>query len=607
MPRRGTLGKSHGLSYGQSPLLAAPTPAWRSQFLLGLVGLAFAGLLGRTLYVQAIATDFFKKQGQVRTVHQLELPASRGSISDRSGQLLATSVAVPSFWAIPGEVDADPAKRRALAAALGLSAEELQKKLDPNSRFVWLLRHASEQQLAQLQALKLKGVFQEREYQRRYPEGEAAAHVVGFTNLEERGQEGIELAYQQDLQGQDGQRAVVRDRLGRIVEDVGERVPAVNGHDLALSIDAKVQYYAYQRIRDAVQANGAKAGSVVVLDTLSGEVLALANYPSYKPDERQHLSGAQLRNRALTDVFEPGSTMKPFTVSLALDSGRVRPDTVIDVSPGTMTINGATISDAHAAGALTVAQVIQKSSNIGTVKMALQMPARELHEMFSAIGLGQRPDIKFPGAVTGRLRPYKSWRTIEQATMSYGYGLSASLFQLAHAYTVFARDGELIPVTLLKRGSAEPVPGSRVFSAATARTMRQMLQTVTAPGGTSPQAQVAGYSVGGKSGTAYKQEGTGYNKSKYRSWFVGLAPISKPRIVVAVMLDEPTAQFHDGGRVAGPVFAEVVAQSLRLLKVPADLDVKAHIQAAVEPASTSFWSLQQASVSNLSSCQGLTC
>ncbi|MCV2368376.1 peptidoglycan D,D-transpeptidase FtsI family protein [Roseateles oligotrophus] len=583
------------LSHRQSPLLASRTPAWRSQFLVVAVGLGLAGLLGRALYVQVIGKQFFQKQGEARFSHKMELPASRGRIVDRSGKVLASSVAVPSFWTIPSELEATPEQRLALAKALGLSPQALAQKLDPASRFVWLLRQADEASAARIQALGLKGVYQDREYRRHYPEGEASAHVVGFTNVEERGQEGIELAFQKDLQGRDGSRWVTRDRLGRVIDDVAqarsEAMPAVNGHDIDLSIDSQTQYFAYQAIRDAVAANQAKAGSVVVLDARSGEILALANFPSYQPDQRKHLSGEQLRNRALTDVFEPGSTMKPFIAAQALESGRVTPDTIIQTAPGRITIGGATISDAHPGDALTVSQVIQKSSNVGTVKMAMQMPASEMHQLYSSLGLGQRPQISFPGAVTGSLRPYKKWRPIEQATMSYGYGLSASLLQLAHAYTVFAHDGELLPLSMTKRAAGEAVTGQRVFSAKTAQQLRQMLQSVTAAGGTSPQAQVAGYSVGGKSGTAYKQEGRGYVRNKYRAWFVGLAPIDKPRIIVAVMVDEPTQQFHDGGKVAGPVFSRVVSKSLQLMGVPSDPTLRPQILPPQQMAAAAYQAL----------------
>ena len=372
--------------------------------------------------------------------------------------------------------------------------------------------------------------------------------------------------------------------MGRVVEDVGDTLAPADGPDLTLSVDSRVQFFAYQKLRDAVMLNKAKAGSVVVLDAVTGEVLALANYPSYVPDKRRNLNGEQLRNRALTDTFEPGPVMKPFTIGLGLETGRVTPNTLIDTGPGKLTLHGATISDSHPNGVLTVEGVIQKSSNIGTTKIAMQMQPREMWELFSQAGFGQKPQISFPGAVSGRLRPYKTWRPIEQATMSYGYGLSASLFQMAHSYTVFSHDGEIIPVTLLK--NAEPAVGVRVLSQRTAGQVRHMLQLAAGPGGTGPKAQTIGYSVGGKSGTAYKLIGKSYGSDKnhkYRAWFVGMAPIEQPRIIVAVMVDEPSAGQYFGGAVAAPVFSEVVQQTLRMMGVQPDMDVKPQIVAnAVE-------------------------
>ena len=408
-------------------------------------------------------------------------------------------------------------------------------------------------------------------------------HVVGFTNVEDIGQEGIELAFNNELAGRNGSRRVIKDRLGRVVEDVGEQIAPVDGRDLQLSIDSKIQFFAYQKLRDAVLLHKAKAGSVVVLDVVSGEVLALANYPSYSPEKRQNLSGAQLRNRALTDTFEPGSTMKPFVIALALEKGIVTPTTPIQTAPGRITIGRSTISDSHAHGILTVNEVIQKSSNVGTVKMAMQMQPREMWGMFSQVGFGQKPQLPFPGAVSGRLRAYKTWRPIEQATMSYGYGLSTSLFQLAHAYSVFARDGELVPVTMLKSG--ERAVGARVMEAHNASAVRNMLHMVTGPGGTAPKAQTMGYSVGGKTGTAHKQEGRGYADKKYRGFFVGLAPIEQPRIVVAVMIDEPGNGKYFGGDVAAPVFSETVQQTLRMLGIAPDMSVKPQIVAKAEEES----------------------
>ena len=582
-PVAGAALNVRSLSYSSSPLLAAKTPSWRSKFLVALVGLSFCVLLGRAVYVQIIDSAFFLRQGEIRYARSLVLPASRGRIVDRNGLILATSVPVPSLWASPKDLELDAGKRRQLARLLGMTIKELTERLDDNPNFVWLRRQVDEQVAKDVLALGVPGVLQLREYKRKYPEGEAAAHLVGFTNVEDRGQEGIELAFQNDLAGRGGTRRVIKDRLGHVVEDIGDSTAPVDGRDIELSIDSKAQFFAYQRIRDAVVEHKAKAGSVVVLDVQTGEVLALANYPSFAPAERRNLGSGQLRNRALTDTFEPGSTIKPFIAALAMQTGRVTPSTVIQTAPGRMSIGGSTISDAHPHGALTVAEVIQKSSNVGTVKMAMQMQPREMHELFTQVGFGQKPQISFPGAVTGRLRPYKTWRPIEQATMSYGYGLSVSLFQLARAYSVFAHDGELLPASLVKIGE-QPPAGMRVMSAKTAQAVRVMLNMVTGEGGTAPKAQAMGYSVGGKTGTAYKQEGKGYSDKKYRAWFVGMAPIHNPRIVVAVMVDEPSNGKYYGGDVAAPVFSEVVQQTLRTLGIQPDLDVRPQIVARQLPA-----------------------
>ncbi len=571
--------------YASSPLLTSRTPLWRSKLIVALLALGFVGLAARAAYVQVLANDFFLRQGEVRFARTLELPAHRGRILDRNGLLLASSVPAASIWAIPEDVEQDDpdvrAKLQKLAQLLGMSLSDLQRKLaDEDKTFVWIKRQLDWDIGQQIVALDIKGIYLRKEYKRQYPEGEAAAHIVGFTNVEDQGQEGMELIFNQDLAGKPGSRRVIKDRMGRIVEGVGEDVPPVDGRDIQLSIDSKVQFFAYQKLRDQVQEHKAKAGSVVVLDAHTGEVLALANYPSYVPDDRRNLTGEQLRNRALTDVFEPGSTMKPFTIGLALETGRVRPDTIIDTNPGRITITGSTISDTHNYGVLTVQGVIQKSSNVGTTKIAMQMSPREMWETFSAAGFGQKPQLAFPGVVSGRLRPYKTWRPIEQATMSYGYGLSASLFQMARSYTVFANGGRVIPATMLK--SSTPAVGVPVFSERTADEVRKMLQMAAGPGGTGQKAQTVGYSVGGKSGTARKQQGKGYASGKYRSWFTGMAPIDKPRIIVAVMIDEPSNGQVYGGLVAAPVFSVVVQQTLRLMGVSPDMDVKPQIVADVE-------------------------
>lgn len=575
---------SRSINYNASPLLTSRAPVWRSKLVVGVIALSF-GLLGaRSVYIQVINNDFFQRKGEVRFARTLELPASRGRVLDRNGLILASSVPVPSIWAVPENVDRDPVRLQQLATLLDMPMAELERLLaDEEKGFVSLKRQVDVTLAKEIRALGIRGIYQREEYKRLYPEGESAAHVVGFTNVDDRGQEGIELAFNQDLAGRAGSRRVIRDGRGRVVEAVGEDVAPVDGRDIQLSIDSKVQFFAYQKLREAVLQNKAKAGSVVVLDVQSGEVLALANYPSYSPARRQNLSGEQLRNRALTDSFEPGSTMKPFVIALALEKGLVKPETQIQTAPGRLNIGSATISDAHPHGVLTVNEVIQKSSNVGTVKMAMQMQPRDMWTMFTQVGLGQKPQLPFPGAVSGKLRAYKTWRPIEQATMSYGYGLSTSLFQLAHAYSVFGRDGELVPVTMLK--SPQTLGGVRVLEAGHAIEVRHMLHLVTLPGGTAPKAQAMGYSVGGKTGTAHKVEGRGYADKKYRGFFVGLAPIDHPRIVVAVMIDEPSAGRYFGGDVAAPVFSETVQQTLRLLGIQPDMNVKPQIMAKAEPES----------------------
>jgi cell division protein FtsI (penicillin-binding protein 3) len=560
-----------GVNYSSSPLLASKTPPWRSRFIVMLVGLGFVALAGRALYVQVLESDFFQKKGEERYASTVQLPASRGRILDRHGQILAISVNAPTISVNPQQFKATADQRRALVSLLGVSKKEFDAKLDDAGAYVVLRRQIDDGVAQQIRALRLKGLTIEPGYVRRYPENEAAAHVVGFTDIEDKGQEGVELTFQRQLQGHGGSRGVVKDRLGRIVEELGEPVDPRDGRDVQLTIDSQVQALAYQRIRDAVQQHKAKAGSVVVLDAQSGEILALANYPSYVPGDRRNLTGGQLRNRAITDVFEPGSTVKPFIVSMALEKGFVKPDTVLDTHPfrvGPLLVN----DGSHAHDALTVAQVIQKSSNVGTVKMSQRLDNKEMGEMLAQLGFGTKPQIGFPGAATGKLRPWKTWKPVEKATMSYGYGLSASLLQIARAYTAIARDGELAPLSLIK--GEEALPAVRIFEPETARTMRQLLRGTVSKEGTAPLAQPIGYSAGGKTGTAEKQEGRGYNSDKHRAWFSGISPIDNPRVVVAVMIDEPTGVYF-GGLVAAPVFKVVVEQALRTLNVPPDLEMAA--------------------------------
>jgi len=566
-----------GVNYSTSPLLASKTPPWRSRFLVLLVGGAFLVLIARALYVQVLEAEFFQKKGEERFASTLSLSASRGRILDRNGQILAISVNAPTISINPQQFKANADQKRQLVSLLGMKPQELETKLAEDSAYAVLRRQIDGGVAQEIRKLGIKGITLEPGYLRRYPENESAAHVVGFTDIQDEGQEGIELTFQKQLQGHGGSRSVVKDRLGRIVEDLGEPVDPRDGSDVQLTIDSKVQALAYQRIRDAVQQHHAKAGSVVVLDAQTGEILALANYPSYLPEERHNRTGAQLRNRAVTDVFEPGSTMKPFVVSKALELGLVKPDMMIDTSPfmvGPLRVN----DDPHPHPALTVSQVIQKSSNVGTVRISQKIEARDMGEMYQALGFGSKPQIGFPGAATGKLRPWRSWKPVEKATMSYGYGLSASLLQIARAYTAIARDGELAPLTLVK--GEEATASVQIFQPETVRTMRQMLRGTVQPGGTAPLAQPLGYSAGGKTGTAEKMENGRYKSGNYRAWFTGISPIDKPRVVVAVMLDEPKPIYF-GGLVAAPVFKGVVEQTLRTLGVPPDLEVKPQVVAQI--------------------------
>jgi cell division protein FtsI (penicillin-binding protein 3) len=444
----------------------------------------------------------------------------------------------------------------------------LNRKLASDRDFIYLKRQLPPDVTDKIMALNLSGIHQKTEYRRYYPSGEVMAHMVGFTGVDESGQEGVELAFNDKLTGKSGSRRVIKDRRGNVVEDVGSIHPPTEGQDIALALDAKIQYLAYTHLKQALETHHAKAGGVVVLDAQTGEILALVNLPTYNPNNRVRLIGAQLRNRALTDSFEPGSTLKPFTIGLALEEGKVNADTPIQTAPGKLHIGPATISDSHAHGVLTVAQVIQKSSNVGAAKIALSMTPDDMHAMFETAGFGAPLKLGFPGEVGGHLRPAKSWRPIEQATMSYGHGISVTLIQLARSYLAFARDGDLPALSLMKQ-ETPPAPGRRLFSEKTAQAVRAMLETVVQPGGTAPLAHIPGYRVAGKTGTAHKVENGRY-ANKYVASFVGFAPVSKPRLVIAVMVDEPSNGKYYGGEVAAPVFAQVMAGSLRTLGVASD-------------------------------------
>ena len=562
---------ARGLAFSASPVLAVKLPAWRSRLTLFLLFGAFVAVAVRAFWLQAISTDFLQRQGASRYARTLELPAVRGKITDRYGEVMASSLPVKSVSAIPEDVEASAEQLRQLAQLLEMPLPELKKKLDSDRSFVYLKRQVEEKTTEQIVALDIKGIHTGKEYKRYYPSGQVTAHVLGFTNVEDIGQEGIERAQQKSLGGITGSRRVIKDRLGRVVEDIGYIREPQDGADLTLSIDGKIQYIAFTELQKAVEQHHAKAGAIVVLDVKTGEVLAMANLPTYNPNTRQGLTGAQLRNRVMTDTYEPGSTLKPFTVALALERGLVTPATVLD-TPAKISIGPASIGDSHGhASTMSVAQIIQQSSNVGTVRMAMKCEPREMWDMFTSVGFGQVPRTGFPGEVAGRLRPYKTWRPIEQATMSYGHGISVSLIQVARAYMIFARNGETIPLSFLKL--AQPPIAQRVISERTAQQMRSMMEKVVGPGGTAPLAQVRGYRVAGKTGTAHKLEG-GHYVNKYVASFVGFAPLSDPRIIIAVMVDEPTAGGHFGGQVAAPVFSSVASSALRAMNVPPDASVE---------------------------------
>lgn len=548
-------------------------PGWRSWLLLGSLMLCFGVLVGRAVYLQGLNNDFLQAKGEKRYTRSMEIAATRGVIVDRNDDLLAISTPVESVAANPSEIDISDEQMRKLAKLLQTPERELKRKLEDTDReFVFLKRQLPPEHAAKVVQLNIDGVFLQREFRRFYPAGEELAHVIGFTNIDNKGQEALELALEDKLRGKPGHRRVIQDRKGRIVEDIDSIRAPQHGERIKLTIDAKIQHLAHRELQKAVQANRAKAGGIVVLDATTGEVLAMANLPTYNPNERAKVDPNRTRNRAVTDLFEPGSTLKPFTVATALEAGMVTPGTVIQTAPGQMTIGSATIHDAHPSGALTVAQVIQKSSNVGSAKLALQLPSEAMWNLFSAVGFGTPPKSGFPGEVSGRLRNHENWRPIEQATMAYGHGISVSLLQLARAYTIFAADGELkSPALIKKEGTLE---AKRVISKQTAEAVRKMLEMAVQPGGTAPKAQVAGYRVAGKTGTAHKLEGRGYAANRYISSFVGFAPVSKPRVIVAVMIDEPSAGQYYGGAVAAPVFSEVVGGALRLLGVAHDAPVE---------------------------------
>lgn len=565
----------------KNAVLVPSLPMWRSKLLVLLMFAAFAALAGRAFWVQIVDQDFYIDQGQKRYQRTIELDATRGRIVDRNGSMLAVSLATYEIWASPKLLD--DAVRAPLARLLDLSPGELRRRLNGDKTFVLLKRQVDADTAAHIGKLGLAGITQIADSKRFYPEGESAAHVVGFTDIEDRGQEGVELAANAQLLGVPGHREVIRDRLGHVISETRPLVPAQNGATIHLTIDRRIQQLAYTQLKTAIARHRAEAGSVVVLDARNGEILALANYPSFDPNDRAQLTGRQLRNRAVVDTFEPGSTIKPVVVALSIDQGKVGPHSLVDTSPGWYRIGPAVIHDTSNHGALTVAEAVQKSSNIALAKLALNLPARTIWDKYQDYGLGSKPALTFPGVASGKVRPYERWRPIEQATMAYGYGLSTSLLQMAQVYTAYAGNGTMQRVSLLRdhplasnappdRADATPQAGNgrAVTTPSTARAIRSMLEMATGEGGTGRAASVEGYRVGGKTGTARKQIGSGYAKNRYRSLFVGMAPMSDPRLIVAVMIDDPAGKAFYGGTVAGPVFGAVTGGALQLLGVPPD-------------------------------------
>jgi cell division protein FtsI (penicillin-binding protein 3) len=563
------MSRARAVTFNHNPLLRLGLPVWRARVVLFLLFMGMAMLVVRSAYLQGINRKFLQEQGASRYSRVLKVPADRGQIADRNGVMLAVSAPARAIWAVPTDAaQLAPGQLRQLGQLLGMSVSEIGTLLSVKRNNVFLKRQLSSELADQVVALGLPGIHQQTESRRFYPRGELTSHVLGFTDVDGRGQEGIELAYEKLLAGQAGLRRVLKNLHGQVVENVELLRPPRQGQNIVLAMDINIQYQAHTALHEAVAQHRAKAGAVVVIDVRTGEILAMVNAPTFNPNNRANLVGAQLRNRVLTDIFEPGSIMKPFIAAMALESGRFRPDTLIDTRPGRMKIGGWEISDnGHNHGVITMAEVIQKSSNIGTAKIALSFSPEYMWNTYYRLGFGAPLDLGFPGERRGSLQPVRYWKPVEQATMSYGHGISVTLIQMARAYLAFARDGDLLPLSLTR---VDTVPqGTRVFSPQVVREVRAMMEMVANPGGTATRARVAGYRVAGKTGTANKIEGGRY-VDKYVASFVGFAPVSNPRLVVAVMIDEPSVARHFGGQVAAPVFAQVLEGALRTLGVAPD-------------------------------------
>lgn len=542
----------------------------RRWFLLSLYTICMAGLLFRAVDLQVLNKEFLQDHGDARALRVVKIPAHRGMITDRNGESLAISTPVNSIWAVPRKVMAADAKLDQLAKYLHMDEKELSSLLKDRigRQFVYLKRHVAPALAEQVMLLNIPGISLQREYRRYYPAAEVTSHVLGFTNIDDSGQEGIELAYDNWLKGSPGSKRVLKDRLGRVVENIESINTPDPGNELVLSIDRRVQYLAYRELKSAVNHHKARAGTLVMLDVKTGEIIAMVGQPSYNPNNRTGLKSGHYRNRALTDVFEPGSTLKPFTIATALESGLYNLKSTIDTHPGFFKVGDHTIRDHRDYGVIDLVTVIKKSSNIGASKIALSLEPLDLWSTLTKVGFGQATGSGFPGEVSGYLNPYNNWSEVEQATMSFGYGISTTALQLAQAYMPFATDGMMLPVSFLK--VTEPVSSSRVFSASVARQVRTMLETVVQKDGTGNKALVEGYRVAGKTGTVHKTTVGGYSEDRYLSLFAGMAPASNPRLIAVVIIDEPKGDQYYGGLVAAPVFANVMAGALRLLDVPPD-------------------------------------
>ena len=541
---------------------------WRSVAVLLFFSLGAAALVGRAVYLQVMDRQFLLDQGAERHLRVMQIPAHRGMILDRNGEPLAVSTPVDSLWMNPQELDATDVPR--LAQTLGAKPGDLTRLLKNNAgkEFVYLARGMDPYAAQQVMALKVPGVYTQREYRRYYPAGEVTSHVLGFTNVDDVGQEGLELGYNGWLTGVPGAERVIVDRYGRSVQDVESLRAPRPGQDLVTSIDLRIQYLAYRALKQAVLAQGARSGSIVVMDARTGEVLAMANQPSFNPNNRDAYPSAVYRNRAVTDMFEPGSSMKPFTMVAALLSGKYTPASVIDTSPGTLKLAGYTIHDEEDFGRIDLTTIIEKSSNVGASKIALSLDPQLMWKTFASFGFGKSTGSGFPGEVTGSLPDYRDWNPSRQATISYGYGVAITSLQLADAYSTLADGGQHSPPTFVRLNDA-PVP-QPVIPSKVAAVLRGMLETVVSEEGTGKLADIAGYHVAGKTGTAHLAENGGYSKDKYISVFAGMAPASDPRLVAVVMIDQPSKGSYFGGKVSAPVFAEVMRGALRLLNITPD-------------------------------------